>query len=179
MIVPPLTTARLLVRPLEQGDLEEIARVLDGGSPDEARARWLQWTLLSYEQYGALMQPPYGERAVIRREDGALVGAVGLVPSLLPLARAAGAEPFSRHLLPEVGLYWALAPEARGRGYATEAARALAGWALEHLGLARIVATTEHDNLASVRVMERLGMTLHRNSSGEPPWLQVVGVLER
>ncbi|MEZ4236678.1 MAG: GNAT family N-acetyltransferase [Myxococcota bacterium] len=179
MTLPPLDTERLRIRPLAADDLDAAARVLDGGPPDEARRRWLEWTILAYEQLAALYQPPYGERAVVRREDGALVGLVGLVPSLLPLARVTEGGPFAAHALPEVGLYWALAPEARGHGYATEAGGALARWALEHLDLARIVATTDHDNPASAAVMARIGMTVHRNTRGEPPWLQIVGVLER
>jgi hypothetical protein len=40
------------------------------------------------------------------------------------------------------------------------------------------VATTEHANIASIGVMRKLGMRIERNSLSEPPWLQVVGVLE-
>ena len=45
-----------------------------------------------------------------------------------------------------------------GRGYATEGARALVRIALLDLGVARVTATTYQDNLASRRVMEKLGM---------------------
>ncbi|MDX6533520.1 MAG: hypothetical protein QOF68_1264, partial [Gaiellales bacterium] len=74
--------------------------------------------------------------------------------------------------------YWALKPEARGNGYATEAARALIDWAFDNLELARIVATTEDDNSASQAVMRRLGMRVERNPDNEPAWFQVVGCLE-
>lgn len=172
----PVTTARLLLRPLVREDLPSIDAL--GDRPmDDAGRRWLEWTVLGTEQHAVLHQPPYGELAVIEASSGSLVGMVGLVPSLLPLART-GETPFGGRRLPEVGLYWMLAPSARGRGYATEAAAALIDWAFEHLVLERIVATTDHDNVASVRVMERLGMTIHRNHTGEPPWLQVVGVLD-
>jgi RimJ/RimL family protein N-acetyltransferase len=46
-----------------------------------------------------------------------------------------------------------------------------------HLG--RIIATTEYDNLPSQAVMRKLGMALHRNQRPDPPWLQMVGLLER
>jgi RimJ/RimL family protein N-acetyltransferase len=46
------------------------------------------------------------------------------------------------------------------------------------LGLARIVATTDRDNLASIAVMRRLGMRVEQNPLGEPPWFQVVGWLD-
>jgi RimJ/RimL family protein N-acetyltransferase len=44
--------------------------------------------------------------------------------------------------------------------------------------LLRIVATTHDDNDASIRVMRKLGMLIERNPYPDPPWLQVVGVLE-
>ena len=42
--------------------------------------------------------------------------------------------------------------------------------------LARIVATTEHTNAASISVMRKLGMRIEVNPGSEPEWLQVVGV---
>jgi len=57
-----------------------------------------------------------------------------------------------------------------------------AGPLIEHafaeLRLKRIIATTAHDNLASQAVMRKLGMRLACNPLPDPPWLQVVGVLE-
>jgi RimJ/RimL family protein N-acetyltransferase len=44
--------------------------------------------------------------------------------------------------------------------------------------LARIVATTERDNLASQAVMRHLGMRIHENARAEPDWFQVVGIAE-
>jgi RimJ/RimL family protein N-acetyltransferase len=46
-----------------------------------------------------------------------------------------------------------VSPAWRNRGFATRAARLLADWALHHAGFARIVATTEPNNLASQRVL--------------------------
>ena len=51
-------------------------------------------------------------------------------------------------------------------------------YAFQHLRLKRIIAMTEHSNLASQAVMRKLGMTLTRNNLPHPPWLQVVGILE-
>jgi RimJ/RimL family protein N-acetyltransferase len=49
-----------------------------------------------------------------------------------------------------------------GRGYATEAARAIIARAFDGLGLMRVVATTYEKNRASRQVMEKLGMRLVR-----------------
>ena len=46
-----------------------------------------------------------------------------------------------------------------GQGYATEAARALLNAAFAHTPLHRIVAQCAPENIASVRVMEKIGMT--------------------
>ncbi len=63
-------------------------------------------------------------------------------------------------------------------GYASEAARAMIDYAFGQLKLRRILACTEYDNLASQGVMRKLGMTPLRNPHTEPPWLQIVGLLE-
>jgi RimJ/RimL family protein N-acetyltransferase len=56
----------------------------------------------------------------------------------------------------EIG--WAIASSQQGRGYATEAARALIDFAFSTLRCHRMVATCQPENAASWRVMEKLGM---------------------
>jgi RimJ/RimL family protein N-acetyltransferase len=53
---------------------------------------------------------------------------------------------------------WVLGRKYQGQGLATEAARALLGFAFEQMSLHRVTATTSVDNLRSWRLMERLGM---------------------
>lgn len=192
LAVPVLTTDRLVVRPFVIADLDALHQLAEGdlindqpGAPpapgsDERRRRWLEWTILSYTELAGLAQPPYGDRAVALRASGELVGQVGYVPSYMPFGQLGA--PFSGPpgaCSPEVGLFWSIAAPHRGRGYAAEAARALIAHAFDALALGRIVATTEHDNRASQAVMRKLGMTILRNPLDAPPWLQVVGVLER
>lgn len=183
--LPPLTTERLIVRDFRADDLDAVHAILDREidlephRSREARRRWLEWSMLGYEQFAALDQPPYGDRAVTLRDTGALIGAVGLVPMLHPLSEMLeGRSSDEARWLPEVGLYYALSPSHHGRGYATEAASALVRFAFERLNLSRIVANTTFDNLASQAVMRKLGMTLHHNRVGEPHWFEVLGVLE-
>lgn len=198
--VPTLTTDRLVVRPFAFEDLGALHRLAGGDSADaqpalpastgaaggagldglSRRRRWLEWTILSYGELAGLAQPPYGDRAVVLRASGELIGQVGYVPSYMPFGQLG--EPFRGApgvYSPEVGLFWAIATPHRGRGYAAEAARALIAHAFGALSLGRIVATTEHANLASQAVMRKLGMTILRNPLDAPPWLQVVGVLEK
>jgi RimJ/RimL family protein N-acetyltransferase len=184
MEMPTLETERLLIRPLAPDDLEACLRVLDDGpatAPEavEARRAWLEWTVASYVQLARLHQPPYGERAIALRDGGRVVGACGYAPCLEPFGQLPSFRlPPDRRFSAEVGLFWALAPEHRGRGYATEAAAALIRHAFESLRLRRVVATTSDDNRASAAVMRRLGMRVERNPLAEPHWLQVVGVLD-
>ena len=107
-----LETERLRVRPLSAGDAEAVRAV--SGEPHPG---WLEWTAATYGQLEALRQPPYGERAICLREGGELVGMVGVVPSMGPFAQLpgfGGAIGPADRLRPEVGLYWAVAPEHRG-----------------------------------------------------------------
>jgi RimJ/RimL family protein N-acetyltransferase len=183
----------LTIRPFEERDLDAVYQLLDvdlaavdfGTTGDHTRAArrdWLLWSIASYEQLANLKQPPYGDRAVVLDDDGPLIGACGFVPclnaftqipSLAPLGAAAGSY------TAEVGLYYAFAPAHQRRGYATEAVQALVTFAFADLGLHRIVATTTYDNQPSIGVMRRLGMRIERNPLPDPPWLQVVGVLDK
>ncbi len=58
----------------------------------------------------------------------------------------------------EVDFGYALVPEYRGRGLATEAARGLAGWAFSHPEVTAVEAETLPDGHASIGVLEKLGM---------------------
>ena len=59
---------------------------------------------------------------------------------------------------PDVELTYTLARAVWGRGYATEAARAILVWGFAGLRLRRLVAVAYPGNTASVRVLEKLGM---------------------
>lgn len=55
----------------------------------------------------------------------------------------------------EVG--YGVNPSYEGRGYATEATRALVGWALTQPGVTRVTAECLESNVGSVRVLEKAG----------------------
>jgi RimJ/RimL family protein N-acetyltransferase len=163
--------------------LREVELGTVGAQTLHERAEWLQWTILSYTQLAILYQPPYGERAVVHKRTQQLIGACGFVPCLDAFEQCAGFSPApcpSHHWLstPEVGLFYAITPAFRGQGYATEAAHALVDYAFQYLRLKRIVATTTYENAASMGVMRKIGMRIAKNPYSEPPWLQIVGVLE-
>ena len=175
--IPELRTARLAIRPLVAADAPACRAVLEV-SDDAAFERWLSWAVAAPAALADLHQPPFGERALVHAATGDVVGLVGLVPLLGPFAQLEGAPPGGPST-PELGLYWALAPGHRGRGYATEAGAELARYLFAAFSPARLVAMTEHANAASQAVMRRLGMRILENPHPEPAWLQVVGVLGR
>lgn len=76
-----------------------------------------------------------------------------------------------------VGLGYVIARTHQNNGYATEAVRAIIAWAFQQPGLYRINASTDVENIASARVMEKAGMVregllrkyiIHPNISDEP-----------
>ena len=68
----------------------------------------------------------------------------------------------------------------QGKGYASEAAAALVEHAFSHLPVHRIMARCNPQNIASWRLLERIGFTregyfrehsfMHRDESGKPMW---------
>jgi len=175
-------------------DLDAIHQILDIELKDadfgseaaktlDERAQWLQWTIMGYEQFARLYQPPYGERAVVLKGAGQLIGACGFVPCLdrfeqLPAFSAITSASSGGFTTPEFGLFYAIAPAYQRQGYASEAAQAMMDYAFRVLGLKRIIATTSYVNTASIGVMRKLGMRIEKNPFPDPPWLQVVGILE-
>jgi RimJ/RimL family protein N-acetyltransferase len=178
-----LETDRLTIRAFAPEEADTYSRLLDAafgadsyGSADEKRVLF-EYQLNADAGLALLHQPPYGDRAIVKRSGNEVIGSVGFAPCLMPFGQLPSFEPTS-HFTNEIGLFWALFPDHWGHGYATEAAAAMIAYGFEQLRLRRIVATTEHDNARSINVMRRLGMRLERNPRPEPAWLQTVGILD-
>lgn len=147
-----LETDRLRLRPFSPDDAgfvldvlgrADVVRWLDDGEPqllsdlDAARAKIAVW---------ADLEPPLHQWAIEVRDTGEVVGWVCLVP--VP----GSAGPDSEALI-QVG--WTLHPDARGHGWATEAAQAVIAHA-HASGIEEVRVLMMIDNEASVRVAERL-----------------------
>jgi len=143
----PITTERLVLAPYVSQDVEVIHDVLYG-DPDAMRliggAVHLAETRVRVERYIAHQQSAgYSLWAVRERATGAIAGEAGLV--------AFGGQG------PEVELGYAFGQAFWGRGYATEAGRAILDEAFGPLGLTRVVAVTKAENTGSQRVLAKLG----------------------
>lgn len=173
---PILVCTNVQVRAFEANDMVAVTQIFD--FTHEQSQAWLAWNIANERQLATLNQPPYGERAIVHTDTDTIVGAIGLVPCLDQFGKVGigGNDDGSTHA--EVGMFWHVLAAWRNQGIATAAATLVRDYACNHLGLRRIIATTEYDNLASQAVMRHIGMELRRNPSQTPAWLQVVGVYE-
>jgi RimJ/RimL family protein N-acetyltransferase len=149
----PLETERLVIRPYRDDDATGLHDVF--GSPEVMR-----WTpsppskdvaetaerLTQTMAFTARQPAGMGLWALDLRATGEFLGQVGLFP-----VEGKG---------PDMEVAYELAPRAWGRGYATEAARALIAYGFDEIGLARIVALILPDNVRSRHVAEKCAMTL-------------------
>jgi len=156
---PSLETPRLILRRLTLDDAEALANAINHPkiaatttniphpyNPDDARS-WIESHLDDSITSDSL---PFG---LFLRESGELIG---------------GAELSSIdkiNLKAELG-YWC-AVDFWGRGYTTEAARAIVDYGFRELNLERIYARCFDINPASARVMEKIGMTFEGTARRE------------
>jgi ribosomal-protein-alanine N-acetyltransferase len=141
-----LATDRLLLRPFVLDDAPAVQRLVSAYEiaentlliphpyPEGAATEWIG-------KHGT--NPNNHVFAIVLRDAGEVLGAIGL-----------DVQP--DHDRGEIG-YWIGVPYW-GRGYMTEAARAVLGWAFESLCLNRVFAQHFTRNPASGRVMQKLGM---------------------
>jgi RimJ/RimL family protein N-acetyltransferase len=141
------TTARLVLREIDAADRDALHRVYGDPvvmahypaafSPDDTAAWIRRLATDSYARDG------FGLWAVVVAATGDLVGDCGLTRQTTPYGREA-----------ELGYH--LRRDVWGRGYATEAARAVLAHGFGPLGLPRIVSIVAPDNRASRAVAARV-----------------------
>jgi RimJ/RimL family protein N-acetyltransferase len=148
----PLTTDRLIVRSWSIDDAESALQIF--GSPQVAH--WLMPAMTPVPDMDAMravlrgwqdaqpaLAPPQGRWAVERRFDGRVIGSL----AILRLPGATG----------NLGVAWQLNPQQWGRGYATEAGRALIAWAFSY-DIPQLLAVARPANVRAIATAERLGM---------------------
>ena len=148
-----LSTDRLNIRELTTDDALFILRLLnepsfihfigDKGVRDIEGARQyiLNGPIASYQQHG------FGLYLVTRKTDDLSLGICGLL---------------KRDSLSHVDIGFAFLPEFWNKGYAFESASAVMDYGKDVLKLTRIIAITNKDNVASAKLLEKLGLRFER-----------------
>ena len=169
----PVRTARLLIRPVTREDFPRLYEIRAAPGVSE----WLTASPRSLEEYVERNGTPERMGSTLAMEhDGVVIGDLYVdVDSpwsqLEVTAEAADS-------LGNVG--WCVDPAYGGHGFATEGAAELLRICFEDLGVRRVVAGAFAANVASVRVMEKIGMriesrgvreSLHRDHG----WVDAVG----
>jgi len=148
-----LETERLVLRQFTFEDADFILRLLNEPSfiqnigdrgvrtLEDARSYILRVPIASYEKNG------FGLYLVILKESGQSIGMCGLI---------------KRDQLEDVDIGYAFLPEYWSKGYAVEAALAVKEYAREVVGLKRLIAITDPENQASIRVLEKIGLRFEK-----------------
>ena len=149
--VPKIGTERLILRQWRESDRGVFARM----NCDPAVMEHFP-ALLTRQESDALVdraqahlqQYGFGPWAAEIRESGAFIGFISL---FIPR--------FEASFTPCVEIGWRLAREHWGKGLAIEGARAVVRHGFQVQGLRELVSFTVPENLRSLRVMQKLGMT--------------------
>jgi RimJ/RimL family protein N-acetyltransferase len=154
MIAPTLHTERLTLRMPVLGDFEHRAAFYasdrsawEGGPMGRAQA-WRVWA----SDVGLWPLRGYGPFSV--EADGAYLGEVGIYQA-------------AEYPGPELG--WFVVPEAEGKGYALEAARAVMGWVRRSFGWDQITSIIDAGNARSIALGLRLGGRIDPAGQGIDP----------
>ncbi|MBG0816551.1 GNAT family N-acetyltransferase [Planomonospora sp. ID82291] len=147
----PIRTERLLLRPFTPDDLDALHALQS--LPEVAR--YLYWGPRDREEVRQALETKIGQSALL--DEGQALSLAVEVAATGELAGDALLFWHSRtHRAGEIG--YVFHPDHHGRGYATEAARALLELAFDGLDLHRVAARLDARNTASARVLERLGL---------------------
>jgi RimJ/RimL family protein N-acetyltransferase len=172
---PRLETDRLILRPHRSEDFPDCAAMWRDpqvvkytvGTESPPQRTWQR--LLAYCGHWALLG--FGYWAVESRASGRYIGELGFADFHRDL-------PQSLQGFPEIG--WALAVEAHGRGYATEALRRVLEWGDANFGAGASFCIIHRDNLASVRLAGKLGyVTTIRAATDSDPSMLLARHVER
>jgi RimJ/RimL family protein N-acetyltransferase len=151
LVTLPIETERLLLRPFEPADIDDVARL----HADPELVRWIPWGPRTREEAAAVLERKLGKTSIgpdgdglglvaTQREDGSFLGEFTLsVLSAADSCAELGFMLFAGH---------------QGRGYATEGGRAVLAAAFGGYGLHRVIGRVEPRNAPSCRVLEKLGM---------------------
>jgi len=154
-----LRTERLELRPVRDADVD---RILEYRNLPEV-TRWLLRTEVDPDSFRAAWR-----RAAEDPDDHSMAVTLdGLVIGTVSLDVVDGMGQPSMPPRTEAHLGYIFDPAYGGHGYATEAVSAVVAYAFDRLGVRRITAGCFADNLASVRILEKVGMRREQHGVGD------------
>lgn len=166
-----IETERLVLRQFSLEDASDLQRICNEPyilkwmpdwetSVDQIRG-WIGWVNRRYSS--STKEDARIMLAVTLKEDGKLIGMVGIGNK--------------KEVDNEIEIAYFISREFSSKGYISEAAKAMAGWALNTLKLDYLIAIVEPDNLPSQRVVEKCGfirletrMILNSGENEEKPF---------
>jgi RimJ/RimL family protein N-acetyltransferase len=154
-----LETSRLILRHQILADLDSLFALycdLDVRRyiPDVPRTYEETREELEWHMNGHPKHPELGLWATIHKKTGKFIGRCGLLPWTID-----GQD--------EVEVAYLISKAYWGQGLGTEAAQALLEYGFEKLHLPRLICLIDKDNLASIRVAEKIGMTFEKEGEDE------------
>jgi RimJ/RimL family protein N-acetyltransferase len=153
-LAPVVETERLRLRGHTARDLpnalplwnDPIVTRFIGGRPYTREEVWQR--LQRYA--GSWVLLGHGFWAIEEKATGAFIGEIGIMDA-------------KREIFPPFGddreLGWALAPEAHGKGYASEALGVVLDWERERFNAPCVVALIDPDNAPSIKLARKFGFT--------------------
>lgn len=161
-----LRTARLELRPVQD---EDIDRILEYRNLPE-----VTWWLLRTEVDPASFRSAWRRATENPDDHSAAVVLNGIVIGTVSLEVVDGMGQPGMPERTEAELGYIFDPAYGGHGYATEAATAMVAHAFDQLGVRRITAGCFAGNLASVRILEKVGMRREQHGVGDS-WHAALG----
>ena len=154
-----LETRRLDFRHLEPNDLDSLFTLYCDPDvrryiPDAPRTLAETKEELDWFLHGHPQRPELGLWATIYRPTNQFIGRCGLLPWTID-----GQD--------EVEVAYLIARSHWGQGLGTEAAQAILDYGFGNLGLTRLICLIDHDNVASIRVAEKIGMIFEKEGQDE------------
>lgn len=152
-------TGRLELRPVRD---EDVDRILEYRNLPQV-TRWLLRTQVDPASLRAAWQ-----RAAADPDDHSMAVTLdGVVIGTVSLEVVDGMGQPGMPQRTEAQLGYTFDPAYGGHGYATEAVTAMVAYAFDRLGVRRITAGCFADNLASVRILEKVGMRREQHGVGD------------
>ncbi len=154
-----LETSRLILRHPVLDDLDSLFALYCDPDvtkyiPDAPRNYEETREELVWHMNGHPKHPELGLWATIHKETGKFIGRCGLLPWTIDGQN-------------EIEVAYLISKAYWGQGLGTEAAQAILDYGFEKLNLSRLICLIDKENLASIKVAEKIGMTFEKEGKDE------------